>query len=180
MILIISTCDHKFHELEFVKPIEDILRNNKTKFITFHYKNLNKNKIQKAEKIIICGTSLQDNQIVADLNYFKFLKTTNKPVLGICAGMQLIGLINNAGLKSKIEIGLIPEEFKKPFLGLKGKKPVYHIHRKYVEFQKLKDFEIYTTTKIPEAVKHKTKPIYGVLFHPEVRNKQVITNFLNQ
>ena len=28
------------------------------------------------------------------------------------------------------------------------------------------------------VLKHKTRPIYATLFHPEVRNKKVISNFI--
>jgi GMP synthase (glutamine-hydrolysing) len=31
---------------------------------------------------------------------------------------------------------------------------------------------------VVQAVKHKERPIYGVLFHPEVRNKNLILEFL--
>ena len=29
-----------------------------------------------------------------------------------------------------------------------------------------------------QAVKHVEKPLYGISFHPEVRNEQIVTNFL--
>jgi anthranilate/para-aminobenzoate synthase component II len=32
--------------------------------------------------------------------------------------------------------------------------------------------------EIVQAVKHQTKEIYGVLFHPEVRQKEMIANFV--
>ena len=33
--------------------------------------------------------------------------------------------------------------------------------------------------QIPEAVKHKKKELYGVLFHPEVRQKEMIKKFVD-
>jgi GMP synthase-like glutamine amidotransferase len=30
-----------------------------------------------------------------------------------------------------------------------------------------------------QAVQHKEKPIYGVLFHPEVNNKEMIQHFIH-
>jgi len=50
--------------------------------------------------------------------------------------------------------------FKKPFLGFKGKKQVYHLHNLQV---------------LPETFREKN--IFSVLFHPEVRNKEMILNF---
>jgi GMP synthase (glutamine-hydrolysing) len=34
------------------------------------------------------------------------------------------------------------------------------------------------STKCIQAIKHKQKNIYGVLFHPEVRNQEIIQRFI--
>ena len=52
------------------------------------------------------------------------------------------------------------------------------MHNNYVDFSNL-DFEIFAGNKIVQSVKHKEKEIYGVLFHPEVRQKDMILNFCN-
>ncbi|HII85303.1 TPA: hypothetical protein HA273_01700 [Candidatus Bathyarchaeota archaeon] len=42
-----------------------------------------------------------------------------------------------------------------------------------------KDFEVLATSeKCVQAIKHKSKNIYGVLFHPEVRNQEIIRRFV--
>jgi|SRR3989344_3037517 len=175
MILIVNICKEKLHYYEFVKPIEDILKKDRIKFYTINYHNLDKEDIKKAEKIIICGTSLKDNHFVGDIDKFYWLKEYNKPVLGICGGMQIISVLFEGKLNKKIEIGFYEEEFNKEFLGLIGKQKVYHLHNNCTTLPK--DFEEFTGSEIPQAVKHISKPIYGVLFHPEVRNKQIIINF---
>lgn len=177
MILIISTCKEKLHELEFVKPIKNILINNKTKFKITHYSKLNQSIIKKTSKIIICGTSLADNQFIKNINSFNFIKTYNKPILGICAGMHIIGLIYEGRLKKEKQIGPIDVEFIEPFLSMQGKYQVYALHGLYTEFNN-KDFITYSYHSCPQAVKHKSKEIYGVLFHPEVRNKKLIEEFV--
>jgi GMP synthase (glutamine-hydrolysing) len=41
------------------------------------------------------------------------------------------------------------------------------------------DFEVWAkSTKCVQIIKHKIKPIYGVLFHPEVRNPEIIKHFI--
>ena len=91
MILLINICKEKLHYLEFVKPIEDILDKNNIKFNTKYYKKIVDNDL-KADKIIICGTSLIDNDFLEDLDYFRWLKIYQKPILGICGGMQILSI----------------------------------------------------------------------------------------
>jgi GMP synthase-like glutamine amidotransferase len=53
----------------------------------------------------------------------------------------------------------------------------YSLHNFAVESSD--EFEILAESKkCLQAIKNKQKPIYGVLFHPEVRNPAIIKNFL--
>jgi len=178
MILLINICKEKLHYYEFVKPIEDILKKENIKYFTRRYKEIENEDLEEAEKIMICGTSLKDNDFIENINYFLWVKNFKKPLLGICGGMQIIGLIFGGKLKKKTEIGFYSEDFKKEFLGIFGKQEVYHLHNNSVSFGK--DFEEFTESRINQAVKHKKKEIYGVLFHPEVRQKDLIINFCNK
>ena len=176
MILLINTCKDNLHYFEFVKPIEKIIKKEKTKFVVRHYSKLNKKILEKAEKIIICGTSLQDNKFLHDLSFFEFIKDFKKPILGICAGMIVVSLLFGSKLKKGQEIGLFKEEFIKEFLGLKGEQKVYYLHNYYTTLPK--DFDSYTKGKFPKAIKHRNKEIYAVLFYPEVRHEEIINQFL--
>ncbi len=187
MILIIDICKEKLHYLEFVKPICDILDNNKIKYFVKDYKKITKKDLKGCSKFIICGTSLYDNEFVKNIKKFKWIMDFDKPILGICGGMQIIGLLFGGELKKKTEegknlllkkteIGFYKEVFNKNFLGLFGEVEVYHLHNNYLKFNN-KMFEIYNGGNIAQAIKHKEKEIYGVLFHPEVRNKDLIMRF---
>jgi len=160
MILLINICKEKLHFHEFVKPVGDILVKNKIKGFIRHYTCLAKKDLKKAEKIIICGTSLKDNDFLDNIKKFRWITSFPGPVLGICGGAHVIGLTLGKKIKKKTGIGLKEVNFKKPFLGFEGKKQVYHLHNLQV---------------LPETF-HK-KNIYSVLFHPEVRNKEMILNF---
>jgi GMP synthase-like glutamine amidotransferase len=176
MILIIKICKISFHYFEFVKPIEDILKKINKEFITIHYNELTHYLISKADKVIICGTSLRDNSFLLDFEKFNWIKEYEKPVLGICGGMHLLGLVYDGKLKKTQEIGLKKIEFKEKFFDLAGKIEVYELHNLYVES---KSFEVVAKSeKCPQVVKHKHKPFYAVLFHPEVRNKKLIERFV--
>lgn len=174
MILIISTSKELLHEIEFVKPIVDILKDEE--LLIEHYSTLSKEDIVRSEKVIICGTSVQDNQFMDDIERFSWIKEFKKPLLGICAGSQILGMIFGAVLKEGTEIGYYKETFD-DFLGLKGEQEVFHLHNQYADFFSLGTFDVLAGKEIPQAVKHKKKPFYGVLFHPEVRQKALISFF---
>ena len=189
------------HYLEFVKPIEDILRKENIEYQTIYYKKITDKELlnKKLNKIIICGTSLKDDEYLKNLDYFKWIKfpKLNKPILGICGGMQILSLVFGGVLIENKEIGQIKVQFEKEFLNLKPSlKEVYLLHN-YAVINN--DFEVFAGSErlrgreknklnnpcevaskefeISQAIKHKTREIYGVLFHPEVRNKNLISYF---
>lgn len=177
MILIVQIYNQKFHYFEFVKPIEDVLKRNSIEFESVHYKKLDYNLILKAEKIIISGTSLKDNKFLDDIALFSWIKEFNKPILGICGGMHVLGLVFDGLLKKQQEIGLTEINFNKEFLGKYGKIQAYELHNFFIESD---EFDVFALSKnCRQAIKHKQKPFFGVLFHPEVRNKDLIINFVN-
>lgn len=174
MILIISTCSEKLSENEFVKPIVNLINE---EVIIKHYSEIKGDDLKNSDKIIICGTALKDNVYLGDMTYFEWIKIFNKPLLGICSGMQIIGLNFEAKLISSKEIGmknikvlienkLFSEDFQ-----------AYELHNNSLD--KLNEFEILAkTNNSVQIIKHKEKETYGILFHPEVRNKEIIKNFL--
>lgn len=178
MILLINICKEKLHYFEFVKPVETILSKNKIEYLTKHYKEINISDLKNSDKIIICGTSLKDNDFLIS-NKFEWISLYSKPLLGICGGMEIIGKVFEGKIKEKKEIGFNEINFEIPFLGSYGKKFVYHLHNFYLDPSTIKDFEIFSKSyfNIPQAIKHKSKKIYGVLFHPEVRNENLIIEF---
>jgi len=181
MILLINICKEKLHYYEFVKPLEDILKREKIACFIRNYKEVKKGDLEKADKVILCGTSLKDNDFFEDenLRFFKWIGDFDKPLLGICGGMQVIGKVFGGKIRKEQEIGFFQEKFHKDFLGLNGSKEVYHLHNYFIDFNQLEDFDSYAVSEkeVIQAVKHKEKNIFGVLFHPEVRQKALIVNF---
>ncbi|MEM3122094.1 MAG: hypothetical protein QXH60_01485, partial [Candidatus Pacearchaeota archaeon] len=142
MILIINICKENLHLYEFVYPIRDILIKNNIKGFIRKYDCLTKKDLEKASKVIICGTSLKDNDFLNNLDKFKWIKKFNKPTLGICGGMQIIGLIYGGNLKKKREVGFYKEKFKNDFLNITKdtELEVYHLHNNYIDFSNERHF----------------------------------------
>lgn len=184
MILIINTCKEELHYYEFVKPIEDLMKDLKIDFKTIKSNNIKEEDFKGSEKIIITGTSLKD------FNYekkdFSWIRKYDKPILGICAGMQIICKAYGCDIKKipKTHIGLRKVLINENFLGVTGNIEVYCLHNNSVKENKIlkSQFKItirnYDKTNTVESIQHLKKPIYATLFHPEVKNKNIIENFL--
>ncbi len=179
------------HYFEFVKPVEDILLKAEVPFVTKSYTEITKKDLDSSHRIIITGTSLKDMSYSTPKNIskFKFLLSYTKPVLAICGGMQLLCMIHGCKLVKGQSIGLHSINFNAEFLGVKGSREVYELHNMGVKDDVIlkKSFNMYAKTEIvdknkkieiAQAVKHKHFKHYGTLFHPEVRNKDLIVNFL--
>ena len=88
-ILLISTCSDRLSEREFVHPIANIVKSEKHQIL--HYMECSKDIVSEFDKVLVCGTSLRDNQYQKDLEIFKVLLSDyDKPVLGVCSGMQIV------------------------------------------------------------------------------------------
>ena len=172
MILVIKTNKFELHDEEFVRSVTQLLK----KFKVVHYKKLRKVDLEKCKRIIICGTALKDNGFIKDVNKFSWLKNYDKPVLGICAGMEIIGKIFNCSLKKTTEIGMIKVKTIKKNILFDKEFEAYSLHNYSVNKSNSIDV-IAKSNKCISAIKVKDKDIYGVLFHPEVRNKEIINKF---
>ncbi len=176
MILIIDLNEkqNSLHYLEFVKPVTDLITK---QFKVVHYKKLKNKNLKKPSKIILCGTSLKNTEYLKHYKKFMWIKKINKPILGICSGMQIIGKVFNSKLIKETEIGptrVITVNNHKIFNNIKE---VYSLHN--LSITKPKNFRIYLKSKsCIQTLKHEEKEIYCVLFHPEVLNKELITQFI--
>ena len=129
------------------------------------------------DKIIICGTSLQDNDYLNDLDNFKKLKDLNKPILGICSGFQIVCSMFNEKIIEQEEIGMMSVSTTQSNPLVSGDFQAYNMHN--LSVADLISFNVLAKSdKTVQLVSHKKRNIFGVSFHPEVRNEQIIINFL--
>ena len=181
LILIISSCKYKIHENEFIRPITNILLKLNKQYEIIHYLDLpkfDKIKLENYSKIIISGTALKDNDYLEYLFNFKVLNKINTPILGICAGYQILGLINGCKLIKNQEIGFTETRIiKKSYFFEIGDYKTYSLHNNSLKLNS--NFEIFAITKNSEQIiKLKNKEIYGFLFHLEITNIQLLINFI--
>lgn len=179
-ILIVNVCKNKMHYLEFVKPVEEIIKQEGKEYETKNYKKIDYKELKDYNKIIICGTSLQDNEYLENADKFEWIKKYKGKILGICAGAQIICKLFGCKLIKKVDIGMKQVLIKTNFFGLQGWVEVYELHNYSIEHNPIieRKFDIFSQGSI-DAIKHKEKNIYAVMFHPEARQKSLIANFVN-
>jgi len=166
---------------EFVSPVARIIEQKGISVKKIHISDLIQIK-HKVTGIIICGTALADSWY-KDKRIEPLVSRYNVPILGICAGMQMLLSESGGVVIQSLEIGMIPVTLScdgKEDILTKGKDEFsgYALHQ-------------YATT-IPETwtvlahskntaqiVRYSDKFWYGVLFHPEVRNEWIIERFVD-
>ena len=145
------------------------------------------------DAIILTGSnymlSKSDTQIVFQ-HEMDLVRKSDAPLLGICFGHQLIG----AAYGSKVaDLGTTVSQFKEVkllerdllFDGLPDSIKVSESHRQALsdvpdDFRHLAE----SATSRVEVIGHKTRPVYGVQFHPERTDEDhphgriIVHNFL--
>ena len=175
--LLISTCNNALSDREFVFPISQILGENKHDIL--YFEDCSNEIISKYNRLIICGTSLQDSVYVNRLPFFDMLlKNFDGPILGICSGMQILtSIFGINGIIDNVEIGMVEVRTLKPNKLFDGNFQAYNLHNHSV--RDCDNFIVLANSENSiQAVKHVCKDIYGILFHPEVRNEEIVSNFM--
>lgn len=180
MILLIDLCYEKnsLSQFEFVYSIADALKQRGAEFEILHFEEMAEKKLEKYDKIILCGTALKDNSYARRIDLFSWLKMCSKPVLGICAGMQAISCAFGGRILPQKAIGLEKLEIiaNTQLLGEPRQIEGYHLHNCGVTVPE--GFLLVAgTNEVVEAFKHRDRPIYGIIFHPEVRNRWILERF---
>ena len=91
--------------------------------------------------------------------------------------MQTIALVFGETLKPCLQIGMTEISTKRENPLFQSAFRAYSLHNFSVETPK--DFDVLAeSTKCICAIKHKSRKVYGVLFHPEVRNQEILKRFV--
>jgi GMP synthase (glutamine-hydrolysing) len=162
---------------EFVAPILAVVEPFEACTVK-HYSEVESSEIGGFSHIILSGTTLKDFAFLEKIANFNWIKTCSKPVLGVCAGMQTILQVYGEPLEDCSKVGMTEITTKKSNPLFSGAFQAYTLHS-YTAKPDGGTFEVLAeSAQCIQAIKHKQKPIYGVLFHPEVRNQSILERFV--
>lgn len=184
------------------KKIEKALNNIKPVNCTIaHHSEISSEFINQVNPSRIILTGRIGHQWVANeisndyIPKLSIIKNTHVPVLGICAGLQLIAIMfgGNIGKMVDSDNDVLEEGYTKLFThkehellhGLGEHFYCNEFHRDEIKTLP-EEFELLASSNMckVQMISHKTRPIFGVQFHPECYNeeypdgKQILTNFL--
>jgi GMP synthase (glutamine-hydrolysing) len=143
-------------------------------------------KSHKPKAIVLSGGPQSVFEDTTD--YTPFLSDKSLPVLGICYGMQILGQFFGGKVEKGVqgEYGLARLHCAKDFSidGFPSQSDVWMSHSDHVSSLP-KDFKLIFESEngLVAGIKHETRPILGLQFHPEVHHtvhgKEVLSFFLN-
>jgi len=165
---------------EFAGPVSTIVDNAGRHPVMVHFSEIHRKITENAAGIILCGTALKDNDFASRAEEFTWLVGSPVPVLGICAGMQVLCQVFGGKIYPGCEIGMT--EIR-----------VIKTDPLFVEEKVFQAYELHSFASNPpddwvitavsdgyvQAVHHPDRPIFGLMFHPEVRNRDLIVRFLS-
>lgn len=161
---------------EFVSPIISVVQQLEECEVK-HFLDIDPSELKGYREVVLSGTALKDHATLKQLDKFEWIWEFDKPILGICAGMQTISLVFGDPLTACLQIGITEITALKDNSLFHGDFKAYALHNYSVTPSQ--DFEsLAKSTKCIQAIKHKKKDIYGVLFHPEVRNQEILKHFI--
>lgn len=181
MILVIDCGSSKTKYIEQI--VDDFIDVKPCKLLDFEITEL-----QNVKGVIISGAPLLITEINMEpyLEKLEWIKSTTLPVLGICFGHQVIGLIHGAfGSKMKEDRDWqIVEAFETSplFNRLPDEIEMMEDHCETISIPENFKHIASSDACVNEVMQHNEKPLYGVQFHPEVsgnHGKIMIENFVN-
>jgi GMP synthase-like glutamine amidotransferase len=164
---------------EFVAPVEHIVRHEGFSTLIRHFAEIAPGDLDSADGVILCGTALKDSGYLERPERFAWLPPFPGPVLGICAGMQIIARTFGGVIHTGVAIGMAVQEVVAPdplFAG-RDRFEAYELHS--LSVVPPASFRVLAISPSGvQAIRHPDRPVYGVMFHPEVRNEWLIRRFL--
>jgi len=142
-----------------------------------------------ADGLILSGGAPRVDTETAKLgNCGDYIDNFKKPILGLCVAHQLLALHfgGNAGPSETPEYGHVDLEVLEPNDLFKGLPPAFKVWGNHNdEIKSAPGFKILAKSKdCPvHAIRHESRPLYGLQFHPEVNDTEhgedILRNFVD-
>lgn len=169
---------------EFCEPLENILAGAGTLYETCEYADTRQTNMSRYDGAILSGSPRGNDIVDHHQAYFRWIKTFGKPLFGICAGFHIIGRLYGCELLRSVE-----KEVGDFFVSIVKDDPIFknfperfNVRQSHHDSITLPaNFILLATSgkcKV-EAIKHRSAPIYATQFHPEVKNRAMILNFID-
>lgn len=180
-ILIINNAEKGIDD--FVIPLREIALESGAHVSVIEYEETLNTDVFNFDGVIMSGSPRGNDIVDHHLPYFQWIKTYEKPVLGICAGHHITGKLYGAEVIRDKE-----KEVGDLLVFIDRRDPVFESYSdKFLASQNHHDsitlpddfILLAHSTKCRNAMmKHKDKPVYTTQFHPEVLNKKIMLNFI--
>ena len=168
---------------EFATSVEKIVKDFGGCSIIIEYRDCLSFDFSTVKGAILTGSPQGDDIIEHHQPYFQWVKSFEKPVLGICAGHHIVGVMYGSEVfrSKEPESGDVMIEMLKDdsiFNGLTKTFNVKQMHNDSISLPA--EFEMLATspTCTNQLMKHTQKLIYTCQFHPEFYNHRIIGNFV--
>jgi GMP synthase (glutamine-hydrolysing) len=176
MILVLDMCYRagSLSRYEFVDPVATALRRAGAEIDIMHYGELDDP--GGYDKIVLCGTALKDMRCLDYASRLSWIRKCKRPVLGISTGAAVLCHILGGRLLKDIHIGMedVRITAETPLLGEPRTIHAFHLHG----FRPVLPSELMAAAENCEAFVSRYRPVYGLLFNPEVRNCWILERFV--
>ena len=169
-----------------IRNISEMLKSLGHETVVQVWDKIDQESLKAAKGIILSGspTYLSEVDHSPYFEHCKFLTESTVPVLGICFGHQVLGLLHGAevfrgpAVRETIPIALLSTD--PLFVGLGKETLMTEDHTEGITIPKGFIHLATSDTYKNEGMKHKQKNIWGIQFHPEVsgtNGKNLLRNF---
>ncbi len=170
----------------FIKKLQQVIEKQRVKCQVVNYNDISKI-TPNFTGIIISGSPLllTENDLSPFMAMIDKCINSERPILGICCGHQLLGIKNGASItKGELKKGeekIITKKESFLFENITNGTLFREAHREEITLPL--GYELIATSKRTkvEAIQHKNKPWFGVQFHPEtsgIQGEKIIQNFI--
>lgn len=158
----------------FTTNISKILLKNKIEFDVINFEQITDFDLTRSDAFILSGRRKNEQRMNAtNSEIINHVVSEKKPLLGICYGAEILALTLGGTIRKSEDItkGIRTVNVKTPNPLCEQDLQVYQSHGYEIAKlgTKLENFARSDTCQ-HEMIKHKTLPIFGTQFHPEMSN----------